>query len=139
MQRWSLLSVLRPANTLLPFFRDSGPMESTVSLVCGDDRTSNVAAALDRVCDDVAAALPADADVVVKPNLVKPRPLACTHVDTVDAVLSFFEELGVAEFTVAESSAARISAGILAAYSSRFLILTGSVEILRELQVRPVV
>jgi len=76
-----------------------------VALVHGDDRRKIVFEALKAIEPEIAPALRAKKYVLIKPNNVSTRnPLACTHVDTLRAILDFVEPYKK-PVVIAESSA----------------------------------
>jgi uncharacterized protein (DUF362 family) len=83
--------------------------KSRVALVCGDDRSENVAQALQLLADEID--LSGKQRVLIKPNFVTPdRPLACTHADAVRAVLDFVRARYDGRLTIAEGPSARPAA-----------------------------
>jgi uncharacterized protein (DUF362 family) len=79
---------------------------SVVSLVRGEDRRKNVAAALTLVEDRILPVLRQKKYVVIKPNLVSTiQQLATTHTDTLHGVLDFLGPRFKGPVVIAESSA----------------------------------
>lgn len=77
---------------------------SRVALFQGDDRSQNIAAALQSVIGDID--LSDRRRIVVKPNFVSTnRPLSATHVDAMRAVLAFLVDHGARDITLAEGPA----------------------------------
>ncbi|MDP6668200.1 MAG: DUF362 domain-containing protein, partial [Dehalococcoidia bacterium] len=71
-----------------------------VGITRGEDRSANVAAALELISDQVV--IP-DKPVLIKPNFVTVNDqLVATHVDATRKTLEFLAERGVKHFTIAE-------------------------------------
>lgn len=78
---------------------------SLIGLAAGAGRTGNVEGALDLIAGEIDWRN--RRRVLVKPNFVSTvRPLACTHVDAVRAVLGFLWDHGVRDVTIAEGPSA---------------------------------
>jgi len=94
---------------------------SRVALSWGDDRSENIAAALQSVIGDID--LSDRRRIVVKPNFVSTaRPLSATHVDATRAVLAFLVAHGAQDITLAEGPASGSFAEGLDNYGYRPLI-----------------
>ena len=93
------------ASPRLLWARGAGAM-SAVSLVRGEDRRKNVAAALGLVEDQILPSLRQKKYVVIKPNLVSTiQQLAATHADTLHGILDFLGPRWKGPVVIAESSA----------------------------------
>jgi uncharacterized protein (DUF362 family) len=85
---------------------EAGSANSVVSLVRGEERRKNVAAALALVEDQILPVLRRKKYVVVKPNLVSTiQQLATTHTDAVHGILDFLGPRWKGPVVIAESSA----------------------------------
>ncbi|HOE09942.1 MAG TPA: DUF362 domain-containing protein [bacterium] len=77
-----------------------------VSLTAGDDRAANIFDGLQVFKEDIRQAI-GNRRIVLKPNNVSfNNPLACTHVDTLEAILEFLKSIGKNRVTIAESPSA---------------------------------
>ena len=90
----------------------AGQAKSAVSLVHGEDRRANIAAALKAIDDQIAPQLKRRKSVVIKPNLVSTnRQLAATHADSLRGILDYLETRWKGPVFIAESSAGDTFAG----------------------------
>lgn len=99
------LSAFAPA--LRPLFGQAPPLaRSTVSVVEGNDRRKNIAAALEAIDDQILPALRLKKYVVIKPNFVSTtNQLASTHPGAVHGILDYLEPRFKGPVMVAEASA----------------------------------
>lgn len=100
------LSVLAPA--LRPLFaQPEAAPRSVVSLVKGENRRKNVAAALAAIDEQIRPALQTRKSVLIKTNFVSTsNQLAATHADAVHGILDYLEPRFRGPVVIAESSAA---------------------------------
>ncbi|HPO08959.1 MAG TPA: DUF362 domain-containing protein [bacterium] len=74
-----------------------------VSLTAGDDRAANIFEGLQVFKKEIRQAI-GNRRIILKPNNVSfNNPLACSHVDTLEAILEFLKSIGKDRVTIAES------------------------------------
>lgn len=89
-----------------PAMKPAVPGKSPVGLVRGDNRASNITAALSLLDKDVLPRLRTKRKVVIKPNLVSTnKQLAATHADALRGILEWLAPRWKGEVVIAESSA----------------------------------
>jgi uncharacterized protein (DUF362 family) len=85
---------------------DANDGHTVVSVIPGQDRYSNVTAALLEIEDQIKAGLATKRSVLIKPNIVDPScPPAITHPDTLRAILDFIVPRFRGPIVIGESSA----------------------------------
>ncbi|MGO9242380.1 MAG: DUF362 domain-containing protein [Bryobacteraceae bacterium] len=96
---------------ILPIIPHRGPLESddghtVVAVIPGQDRYSNITAALQEIESQIHAGLLGKRSILIKPNIVDPSyPLAITHPDALRAILDFFVPRFNGPIVIGESSA----------------------------------
>jgi len=105
--RRAMLQISAFAPALRPLFGQAPPLaRSTVSVVQGNDRRKNIAAALEAIDDQIGPVLRAKKYVVIKPNFVSTtNQLAATHAGVVHGILDYLEPRFKGPVMVAEASA----------------------------------
>ncbi len=105
--RRAMLQLTAFSPALRPLFGQAPPLpRSTVSVVQGNDRRKNIAAALEAIDDQIRPALRMKKYVVIKPNLVSTtNQLAATHPGAIHGILDYLEPRFKGPVMVAEASA----------------------------------
>ncbi len=105
--RRTMLQLAAWVPAVRPLFAQAAAVPSSVaSLVKGEDRRKNVAAALAAIDDQIRPALKSKKSVLIKVNLVSTNnQLATTHIDAVHGILDYLEPRFRGPVVVAESSA----------------------------------
>ncbi|MBN1816363.1 MAG: DUF362 domain-containing protein, partial [Sedimentisphaerales bacterium] len=81
---------------------------SNVAMIKGNDRRDITLAALQKIEDEVLAALQGKKRVLIKPNFVATnRPLCATHADAIRAILDFLKPHFKGPILIGESTASR--------------------------------
>jgi uncharacterized protein (DUF362 family) len=107
--RRSMLQLTAWAPALRPLLaqtKAAAEPRSTVSLVKGDSRRKNIAAALEAIDEQIRPALKAKRYVIIKPNFVSTtNQLAATHAEALHGILDYLEPRFKGPVIVAEASA----------------------------------
>ena len=100
-----------PSDAPLPIYRRRPPgrsdsTRSTVAVIPGNDRYTNITQALLEIEGDIHSAMDGKRSILIKPNIVDPTcALGITHPDAIRAILDFFVPRFKGSIVIGESSA----------------------------------